>query len=96
MKIVEDNKANDIVIEFQDQYKTRIHSIYGNFRSGSIKNPYYPSVYGVGIIGTKYPRCVNCRNVKEYETWRQILRRFFDNEFKNRQPTYNDVYCCDE
>lgn len=96
MMIVKYNKANDIVVEFQDEHKTRVYSIYSNFRSGSIKNPYYPSVYGVGIIGTKYPRSVNCRNIKEYETWRQILRRCFDNEFKNRQPTYNNVDCCDE
>lgn len=96
MKIVEYNKSDDIVVEFQDEYKTKVRSIYGNFKSGSIKNPYYPSVYGVGIIGTKYPRSVNCRNIKEYETWRQILRRCFDKEFKNRQPTYNNVDCCDE
>ena len=96
MKIVEHNKSNDIVVEFQDGHKTRVHSIYGNFKSGSIKNPYYPSVYGVGIIGTKYPRSVNCRNIKEYETWRHILRRCYDSELKGRQPTYNDVSCCDE
>lgn len=96
MKIVEYNKSIDIVVEFQDEYKTRVRSIYNNFRSGSIKNPYYPSVYGVGIIGTKYPRSVNCRNIKEYETWRQILRRCFDNEFKDRQPAYKVITCCDE
>ena len=96
MRIIEYNGANDIVVEFQDKYIMRVDSVYSNFRSGSIKNPYYPSVYGVGVIGTKYPRSINCKNVKEYETWRQILRRCFDNEFKNRQPTYNNVICCDE
>ena len=96
MKIVEYNKSNDIVVEFQDKHKTRVRTIYANFKSGSIKNPYYPSVYGVGIIGTKYPRSTNCRNIKEYESWRQILRRCFDNELKDRQPTYNNVTCCKE
>ena len=96
MRIIEYNKSNDIIVEFKDIYKTRVHTIYANFKSGSIKNPYYPSVYGVGIIGTKYPRSVNCRNIKEYETWRHILRRCYDSELKGRQPTYNDVFCCDE
>lgn len=96
MKIVEYNKSNNIIVEFQDKYKTRVHSIYANFKSGSIKNPYYPSVYGVGIIGTKYPRSSNCRNIKEYETWRHILRRCYDGELKGRQPTYNGVSCCEE
>lgn len=96
MKIVEYNKSNDIIVEFQDDHKTRVRTIYANFKSGSIKNPYYPSVYGVGIIGTKYPRSVNCRNIKEYETWRHILRRCYDSELKGRQPTYNNVSCCEE
>lgn len=96
MKIVEFNKSNSIVVEFQDKYKTRLHSTYANFKSGSIKNPYYPSVYGVGIIGTKYPRSINCRNIKEYEAWRHILRRCLDNKLKSRQPTYNGVIYCDE
>lgn len=96
MRIVEYVDHNNIVVEFQDEHKLRVHNTYSNFKSGSIKNPYYPSVYGVGIIGTKYPRSVNCRNIKEYETWRHILRRCYDNELKGRQPTYNDVSCCDE
>lgn len=98
MKIVEDNGKNGIVVEFQDEHKMKVHSIYGNFKSGSIKNPYYPSVYGVGIIGTKYPRTINTgkRNLREYETWKHILKRSFDNDTKRRQPTYQGVDCCKE
>ena len=96
MRIIEYNKANDIVVEFQDGYKTKVHTQYCNFRSGSIKNPYYPSLYGVGIIGTKYPRSLNCKNIKEYEVWKCILRRCYDDKVKNRQPTYKGVSCCDE
>lgn len=96
MKIVEYNSATDIIVEFQDEYKIKVNSIYANFKSGSIKNPYYPSVYEVGIIGTKYPRSVNCRNIKEYEAWRCILRRCYDSKVKDRQPTYNGVSCCEE
>lgn len=96
MKIVEYNSATDIIVEFQDEYKIKVNSIYANFKSGSIKNPYYPSVYEVGIIGTKYPRSVNCRNIKEYEAWRCILRRCYDDKVKDKQPTYNGVSCCEE
>lgn len=96
MRIVEYNKANDIMVEFQDEYKTKIRTQYCNFRSGSIKNPYYPSLYNVGIVGTKYPRSINCKNIKEYETWKCILRRCYDDKVKNRQPTYNGVICCDD
>ena len=96
MKIIEYNNSSDIVVEFQDEYKYKVKTIYVNFKSGSIKNPYYPSIYGVGCVGRKYPRSMNCENIKEYEAWKGILRRCYDNKVKNRQPTYNDVTCCDE
>lgn len=96
MRIVEYVDNRNIVVEFQDEYKTRTKTTYGNFKSGSVKNPYFPSVYGVGMTGTKYPRSVNCKDVKEYEAWKCILRRCYDSKTKNRQPTYNDVVCCKE
>lgn len=96
MKIIEYIDNRNIVVEFQDKHKTRIGSTYGNFQSGSIKNPYYPTVHGVGIIGTKYPRSANGKTIKEYETWKCILRRSYDNKVKDRQPTYSDVVCCEE
>jgi len=95
MRIVEYNNSSDIVVEFQDEYKTRVKTIYGNFKSGSIKNPYYPTVYGVGIIGNKYPKWVG-KNVKEYETWVDMLKRCFDDERKRIQPSYYHATCCEE
>ena len=96
MKIVEYNNTSDIVVEFQDKYKTRVNSQYCNFASGSIKNPYHPSVYGVGITGNKYPRSKNCRNIKEFETWNNIILRCYSQIFKRNQPAYKDVTCCEE
>lgn len=96
MKIVEDNSGSDIVVEFQDEYKHRKHTQYCNFKSGSIKNPYYPSVYGIGITGNKYPRSINCKITREYDTWIHILQRSYDDKCKERQPSYNAVSCCEE
>ena len=41
MKIVEYIDNNNIVVEFQDEYKFRVHNRYGNFKRGSI-----PHLYG--------------------------------------------------
>lgn len=95
MTIVECNGKN-IIVEFQDEYKYRVHSIYTNFKSGSIKNPYYPSVYGVGITGCKYPISIDCKLTIEYDAWKQMLRRCFSNKEKERIPAYKVVTCCDE
>lgn len=96
MKIVEDNGSSDIVVEFQDEYKYRKHTIYANFQSGSIKNPYCPSVYGVGIVGSKYPVSVNCIPTKEYAMWMNMLKRCFYERVKDKQPTYKEAICCSE
>lgn len=96
MKIVEYNNSLDIVIEFQDKYKTKIHSCYHHFLSGNIKNPYYPSVCGIGMIGVKYPSRENGKHTKEYQTWIHMLKRCFNENVKKKQPTYKDIICCEE
>lgn len=95
-KIVEYNNARDIIVEFQDYYKTHIHTTYQNFLRGTIKNPYCPSVYGVGMIGTKYKICTNRIEIKEYITWYNMLKRCFDQGYKEKYPTYLNTICCNE
>lgn len=97
MKIIVYNNANDIVVEFQDKYKGRVHTNYYNYKHKSVKNPYHPEVCGVGMVGTKYPVRLPYGNpVKEYYAWRGILRRCFDEKEKKRNTAYKDVVCCDE
>ena len=94
MKIVEYNKASDIVVEFQDKYKYKARTIYGNFKSGSIRNPYHPSIYGFGITGCKYPTKVNGVSTKEYNAWIDMLKRCLMEKTKDKQPSYKNVECC--
>lgn len=100
MKIVKYNNQFDIVVEFQDEYCAKVHTEYGHFRRGQVKNPYYPSVFGVGFIGTKYPcyKSIDGKysQLKEYNTWTGVLERCYDIKYKNKHPTYNDVTCCEE
>lgn len=95
MKIVQYNNANDIVIEFQDEYKARVHSIYSNFKKGGVTNPYDKTVFKVGYLGEgrynkkDYP--------KIYNAWIHLLRRCYDAYFINyRSPSYKDCIVCDE
>lgn len=96
MKIVEYNSSSDIIVEFQDEYKYRTNTIYANFKSGSIRNPYYPSIYGIGITGCKYPTKINSASTKEYLAWIDMLKRCFIEKTKNKQPSYKEVECCKE
>lgn len=94
MKIVEFNNKNDIVVEFQDEYKFRKKSAMHEFYTGGIKNPYYPSVYGVGIIGEKYKTSNNSKMIKEYTAWAGMLLRCYGEHKVNIR--YQDVTCCKE
>ena len=96
MKIVECLDGGIVVVEFQDEYKAKVKTQYGNFKSGSVRNPYAPTVYEVGMTGNKYPAKTNGRNTKEYDTWTNMIQRCFNANLKKKQPTYKQVDCCDE
>lgn len=96
MKIIEYNKYDDIIVEFQDEYCACIHTSCRHFKDGDVRNPYYPQVYNIGITGNKYPARTNGKDTKEYKTWTDVLKRCFDKKEKQRYPTYKKVTCCDE
>ena len=104
MKIVEYNNRSDIIVEFQDEHKYRVHTNYQAFKKGNCKNPFYPSVYGFGYLGvdkegnvpkTYEPKDGKSVHTWEYNKWNAMLQRCFDNKYKEKNPTYKDVTCCD-
>ena len=104
VKIVGYNSNKDIIVEFQDEHKYRTHTRYGLFKKGKCKNPFSPSVCGHGCLGVdkngNVPETKELKDGKwvttwEYHKWEAMLRRCFDNKYKERKPTYKDVTCCD-
>ena len=39
MKIVEYKDSHNIMVEFQDKYKVKVHTGYNNFKKGAVYNP---------------------------------------------------------
>ena len=104
MKIVEYNNALDIIVEFQDEHKYRVHAQYECFKKGRCKNPFYPSVFGHGYLGVdkegNVPKVSELKDGKlcatqEYIKWKHMLIRCFDNGYKEKYSTYKDVTCYD-
>ena len=63
----------------------------------SKKNPYEPSVYNIGYFGIgKYTSKKNGKITKEYDEWKGMLRRCYDEKYLKKQPTYETSYSCDE
>lgn len=96
MKIVEYRNRDSITVEFQDEHKGKMRTSYRNYLLGRVKNPYYPSAYGVGILGTKYPSKENGRDTKEYKTWFDMLKRCYNQIYKEKHTTYINIICCEE
>mgnify|MGYP003616804659 CR=1 FL=1 len=86
-KILKCNGAKNVEIQFVNTgYETTVQ--LGSIRNGYVKDPYSPSVYGIGILGTRHPSTINGRNTKEYEVWHSMLSRCYSNNFKKKNPTY--------
>ena len=86
-EIVKYNNAKDVEVQFlKTGYETTVE--LGNIRNGKVKDLYVPSVYGVGILGAKYPAKANGVNTKEYVLWTNMLKRCYNDTYKKKRPTY--------
>ena len=86
-KIVKYNNARGVDVQF---LKTGFEATVelGSIRKGEVKDPYSPSVYGVGVTGTKYLTTINGVQTKEYKLWTGMLERCYNDAYKKQRPTY--------
>lgn len=96
MKIVAYRNSENIDVQFQDKfYYIKEHQTYSNFSTGSIKNPYDKSVFGVGYIGVgKYKTKEHGKFTKYYQQWKNMLLRCYVKEDRHRP--YEDSEVCEE
>ena len=94
MKIIKYDGVNDIIVEFQDEYKTKVHTTYQCFKKGEVKNPFYKSIYNIGYLGKgKY----NTKAHKEiYRIWFNMLDRCYNPYTINKHLSYIDCFIYDE
>ena len=86
-KILKYNDSKNVEIQFlKTGYETVVQLT--NIKSGKVKDRYLPSVYNVGILGSKYPSKVNGVETKEYMLWKDMLKRCYNDSFKKKNPTY--------
>ena len=91
-KVLKYNNMANVEIQFlKTGYETS--ATLNNIKSGGVKDPYLPSVYGVGITGTKYPPTINGVKTKEYGLWQNMLERCYSEAFKKKRPTYEGCKC---
>ena len=64
-----------------------------SLRSGSVKNPLVPSVYGVGYVGVGL---YSSKDVRLYHLWKAMLARCYSEVRNKDRSTYEGVTVCEE
>ena len=80
-------RVNIRIIGF-DYFKLNVH--IGNLKNGKIKNPYHPSVHGVGYLG------IGSVDKKVSNIWNHIISRGYGDNVLEKRPSYKNVTVCDE
>ena len=99
-KIVKYNNSRNVDIQFVTTgYEATVELV--QVKRGNVKDPYVASVFGVGVVGTKYPITVNGTLTKEYTLWQSMLRRCYSDTnvcdaYKKKYPTYEDCEVSDK
>ena len=89
-KILKYNNSENVEVQFTNTgFEKSVQLV--QVKSGSVKDRYLPSVYGVGILGTKYPHSVNGRTTKEYKLWCHMLERCYSDTYQKKNQLMKAV-----
>lgn len=90
--IIEYNNCHDVLVQFQDENKATVKTNYKHCQEGRVRNPYHPTVFGIGYTGEgRYKPRIDNKDSEQYKEWHGFMQRGFDKEFKKKHPTYKDV-----
>lgn len=97
MKIVKYNNANDLIVEFQDEFQYQVHTSYKNFKRKNVSNPSIRIMYGKGYVGQgEYSPTYNKRPTKAYDAWTRMFDRCYNDKYHKNYPTYIGCEVCEE
>lgn len=89
-EVIEYNGAFDVLVMFNDEYGCLLKCESAQLNRGSLKNPYHPTVEGVGFMGVgSYKSRVGGVFNKSYTTWVNMIRRCYSGDKKHIH--YQDV-----
>lgn len=90
VEIIEYYGNNNCTVKFKNGVLIKAKS-YHSVRKGKIKNPYHPSVCGIGYFGEgKYKAMINYKSNKYYITWIDMIKRCYSEKSQENNPTYKD------
>lgn len=91
--VLEYKGCYEVQVMFLDEHKWITWTSWGNLKKGVLKNPFHPSVCGIGYLGVdknnEKPRvCINGQDTREYTVWKSMMHRCYNKKFHEKHPTY--------
>lgn len=83
-------------VQFEDG--TIVNNLqYNQVKVGYVRNPFFPSVYGIGYngIGSNITH-IKGKKVKSYAKWIGILERCYSEKYHIKNPIYKECYVSNE
>ena len=97
VEVLEYRNSLEVLAVHLDDHRHEFVAQANNLRRGTVKNPFFKSVFGVGYIGCgSYRPTVGRKTTPEYESWRGMLLRSYSPSYILKYPTYTDVSVCPE
>jgi hypothetical protein len=95
MVIIDYKDCHNIVVEFEDGY--RIDTNYDVFTKGQLQSVYERRLCHVGFKGKgDYKFYAEGVVTPQYNRWRDMINRGYNNKLKQNHPTYQDCSVCEE
>lgn len=87
--VLEVNSAADIIIVHNDEHKHTAKVSACQVRNGNIRNPYYPTLCGVGYMGVGIHRSkIAGKHIKHYGVWTGAISRCYCPILQSKRPSY--------
>lgn len=96
VEVIKYEGANKVTVEFKDAHKCRVVTKSSHLYRGVLKNPYQPSVLGVGYMGVgRHKSSIGSKPNPIYSIWQRMIIRCYRPLYLNKNAAYRDCFVCE-
>ena len=85
----------EVYIRFLDDFNYEVKTYMSAINKGEVKNPYDKTICGVGYIGVDANGRLITGTTREYQLWRNMITRCYNEKALNNEPTYKNCKVCE-